>query len=976
MSRSGPVASVWVEPALVAQIAQIEDAPDPGPVGSMQQLIAQGVANYDSGRFAEAIAQWQRAIAQSEQSDSNRLTKAYLLSNISSAYQHLAQPQEAENAIAQSLAILQSWSGQDLAQRDVKPLEQTYWEVSARVLNTQGQSQWQQGDAQQALATWKQAEANYRSAQDRSGQVLTQINQAMALQELGFNAEALQQLTKLTPEIASLDAELQLVATQELGKALRRVGELSTAQSVLQSVLAARSAMTLPDSNRNFSQIQLELGHTTRALSHRMVAGGKLAPAIDYAEQTITAYTAAAQLVERPPIANNSAASNFADNSSTASNFATSNSADNSSADNSSANSEPAESEPAESNSADNSSTAGQSKEWSLRRSQAQLNQLSYLIEIGQLARARAFWPTINLSNLPLGQASVEAHISYAHSLACLQAPTSNTCITPEWQEGMTDSQPGAGSDDAGMSPSAAPQWEPILSLLTTAVSQAKTLQDPLLESYAIGELGHVYELNGQWQDATRLTEQALSLLEGRVVPDASYRWEWQLGRLYRQKGGGDRAAQDQAIAAYGRSLTALADVRQNLLLIDPQVQFSFRDNVEPIYREFVSLLLNSQTADDPDQASLRLAAKTLDSLQLSELENFLGCNLSALVNLSEVGVDPKAAKIYPIILPDQLAIIFDIPNQPLTLRRVPVAQAEVENTLKALRQSLTLPGKTPEVITTASQVYQWLITPLEPLLAANPQIETLVFVPDGLLRNIPMGVLYDGDRYLIEKDYALAIAPQLNLFTPRRSPQPLKILSGGIGLPQTVRGQNFPAIKLLESELEQIPSALTVDHPLLNEAFTKANIEQQLANQQYSAIHWKTHGVFSSNPADTFLVAYQDGITANELSTLVRSASARQSEPLELLVLSACATAQGDRRAVLGLAGMAIRAGTRSTLSTLWRADDGANTELMTVFYQGLNEGLSKAKALQKAQQGLLSESGYPAPYYWASYVLVGNWL
>ncbi len=903
-------AAIPLSPLSVAALIAQQEASAAGGQGvSTQPLIAEGVAAYNSGRFAEAIAQWQLAIAQANTADS-RLTEAYLLSNISSAYQHLAQPQNAERALDESLAILQAWSGSAPGR-----LDKTYWEVSARVLNTQGQSQWQQGNTQQALTIWKQAEASYRSADDPSGQVLSQINQVIALQELGFNAGALQQLSQITPDLSGLDTELQLVATQELGKALRRVGELSMAQSVLQSVVSARSQVAAPETRQPLSQIQLELGHTTRALSHRAIAGGKLAPATDYAEQTIAAYTAAAQSVENNP-------------------------------------------------------TDSQNlQELSLQRSQAQLNQLSYLIEIGRLEDAREFWPAVSLSDLPVGRASVEAHISYAHSLACLQVPSSAGCITPEWQEGVD-------ADGVRSQQAAALSWEPILSLLTAAVNQAKTLQDPLLESYAVGELGHIYELNAQWSDATKLTEQALALLEGSAVPDATYRWEWQLGRLYKQKAGEDSASRVQAMAAYQRSLTALAAVRQNLLLIDPQVQFSFRDNVEPIYREFVSLLLKKQDAGDPDQASLRLAVKTLDALQLSELENFLGCNLSALVNLSESGTDPKAVKIYPIILPDQLAVIFDIPNQPLALRSVLLTQDDVESTLTALRQSLTLPGKTPDVITAASQVYRWLITPLEPLLAANPQIETLVFVPDGLLRNIPMGVLYDGDRYLIEKEYALAVAPQLTLFTPRRSPNALKILRGGIGLSQTVRGQNFPAIKLLESELDQIPTALTVDQPLLNEAFTKANIERQLATQQYSAIHWKTHGVFSSNPVDTFLVAYQDGITANELSTLVRSASARQAEPLELLVLSACETAQGDRRAVLGLAGMAVRAGTRSTLSTLWRADDGANTELMTVFYQGLSEGLSKAKALQKAQQSLLTEGGYPAPYYWASYVLVGNWL
>ena len=122
--------------------------------------------------------------------------------------------------------------------------------------------------------------------------------------------------------------------------------------------------------------------------------------------------------------------------------------------------------------------------------------------------------------------------------------------------------------------------------------------------------------------------------------------------------------------------------------------------------------------------------------------------------------------------------------------------------------------------------------------------------------------------------------------------------------------------------------------------------------------------------------MAYKDDITANELSSLVHTARVQQAEPLELLVLSACETAQGDRRAVLGLAGIAVRVGARSTLSTLWRADDRANTQLTTAFYQGISAGLTKAQALQQAQQALLAVNGYPAPYYWAPYVLVGNWL
>jgi len=922
--------------------------------------ITAGIAAFENGQTQVAIAHWQSALSQlshtadtptdntptdntptnntptNNTSTNSRLTQAYLLSNLSAAYQQLGQTRESRTALNTSLEIINSWSQPTLA----------YWEISARVLNTQGQSQWQQGLAQQALTTWQQAEQHYRQAAQlstnkpstqpaslQSGLILSQINQALARQELGFNAQAVQQLNAVSSQILALSPSTRLSATKELGKALRRIGELSSAQSILSTALTTERS---PDSNQDESPetnsantnnieasssaqqqqaLQLELGHTFRALSHRAIAIGQTRQAQDYATQALSYYTSARQ---------------------------------------------------------PNPSTNP------LLQTQAQLNQLSYLIETGELTTAQAFWPSIQLSSFTPSKANTEAYISYAHSLNCLRAPTA--CTRAEWQESAavpTTSLPLQQQDQL---------LSTLTNTLTAALSQAKALENPVLEAYTIGELGHTYELSNQKNDAIRLTRQALTLLEGKQMPEIAYRWEWQLARLYRDSAEGRTiGTRDRTRTAYQQTLSSLAAVRQNLLLIDPQAQFSFRDNVEPIYREFIELLLApNATSSQTGQQALKLAVQTLDTLQLTELENFLGCNLSQVMSLSDSEStaendskrDPKAAKLYPILLSQRLAIIVDMPGQPLTLRSVTVDKATVENTIQSLRNNLVLPGKTPNVLSAAQQLYSWLIEPVEPILATNPSIETLVFVPDAPLRSIPMGVLYDGEQYLIEKDYAIAIAPQLDLFAPRQSPQQLKILRGGIGLPQTVRGQRFPAIELIQAELNQIPPELTVAQPLINENFTQPNIEAQLAKETFTAIHWKTHGVFSSNPSETFLVAYQDGITANELSALVRTASQRQADPLELLVLSACATAQGDRRAVLGLAGIAVRAGTRSTLSTLWRANDRANTELMASFYQGLNSGLTKAQSLQQAQKKLLNEVGYPAPYYWASYVLVGNWL
>ena len=148
--------------------------------------------------------------------------------------------------------------------------------------------------------------------------------------------------------------------------------------------------------------------------------------------------------------------------------------------------------------------------------------------------------------------------------------------------------------------------------------------------------------------------------------------------------------------------------------------------------------------------------------------------------------------------------------------------------------------------------------------------------------------------------------------------------------------------------------------------------------------MHLATHGQFSSTSDRTFLVSGDEQgkeiINVNQLDNLLRVRSLGNTPPIELLVLSACNTAEGDNQAVLGLAGVAVRAGARSTLATLWAANDEATAELMGYFYQNLAKDtqISKAQALREAQLTLLqtSESQYRHPYYWAPFVLVGNCL
>ena len=180
--------------------------------------------------------------------------------------------------------------------------------------------------------------------------------------------------------------------------------------------------------------------------------------------------------------------------------------------------------------------------------------------------------------------------------------------------------------------------------------------------------------------------------------------------------------------------------------------------------------------------------------------------------------------------------------------------------------------------------------------------------------------------------------------------------------------------LKNLEAELIGIGQDVNIINlPLLEDKFTTENLRRQLGENDFSGIHLKTHGVFSSDPEETFIVAYRELIRGRELGSLIQASS---ETAIELLVLSACSTAQGDNRAVLGLAGIAVHAGVRSAISTLWEAQDAPNTQLMLRFYEELSTpGMSRAQALRRAQLALLDQ-GYKAPHIWATYVLVGNWL
>ena len=219
---------------------------------------------------------------------------------------------------------------------------------------------------------------------------------------------------------------------------------------------------------------------------------------------------------------------------------------------------------------------------------------------------------------------------------------------------------------------------------------------------------------------------------------------------------------------------------------------------------------------------------------------------------------------------------------------------------------------------------------------------------------------------------YALAVTPGLSLVDPKplKRDAPKMLLAG---VSDAVQG--FTALPYVPEELAAVQK-LYGGRVLLDKAFRASSIEQEMTESHPSIVHIASHAVFTGDPNDSFLLAYDDRIGMERLSEIIGHTRFHK-DPIELLVLSACETAAGDHRAALGLSGVAIRAGARSAIGSLWSIADEAAYELVKEFYSQLKElSTSKAEALRQAQLKLLRSKDFSHPFYWSPFLMINNWL
>jgi len=492
--------------------------------------------------------------------------------------------------------------------------------------------------------------------------------------------------------------------------------------------------------------------------------------------------------------------------------------------------------------------------------------------------------------------------------------------------------------------------------VLMAAAEDAAAASNDRLESYALGYLAEIYAAGGRDAEALTLTRRALFAAQHAKAPDALYRWQWQLARL--RRAGGDEAG---AIEAYRDAATTLRGARE---ISDPELA--------DLYLELVDLLLKRAAAGNGDarQALLVEARSALEDQKAGELRDYFRDSCLDAKRKAAPDELPGALVVYPILLEDRTELVTSREGR-LASHVVPVDRETLTAEVRAFRLMLEK-RTTRQYLRHARNLYDWLIRPLEAELAADG-IDTLVFIPGGPLRTIPFAALHDreADQYLIEK-IPIAITPGLTLTEPRPiPPTDVRVLVAGIS--ESVQG--YAALSNVTREMAAVGEVYPTTQ-LANREFVTENFEAAISKSAFDIVHVASHAEFTADAKQSFLLTYDGRIPMDELGALVSTTRFRE-RGLELLTLSACETAAGDDRAALGLAGVALRAGARSALATLWSVNDEVAAELISNFYKGLGEqSLSRARALQSAQIKVLRTSAFRHPSYWAPFLLISNWL
>ncbi len=499
--------------------------------------------------------------------------------------------------------------------------------------------------------------------------------------------------------------------------------------------------------------------------------------------------------------------------------------------------------------------------------------------------------------------------------------------------------------------------------LLALAYRDASAARAPRDIAAALGVAGELRLLAGEPGEAVIALERAEALSKAAGDDPWRFRWQWRLGVARAAAGDGERALRDL------RAAVATLDATKLRRAMGRFSAGSLARDYRGAYLDLADRLLATARPDDP--ATLREARDVLERSRASEVEDYFRdpcLTSSARRPLDVASLEGSVAIVYPVSFADRTEILVEH-RTGIERFTAPVGAKAMAREVHRLRAAVERPFD-ERYLAPARRLHGWLLAPIAAHLD-RLSIGTLVWVPDGALRGLPFAALHDGERHLVER-YSLGVTPVAGLVDARPAGRgAMRAVLTGL----TQSREGFDALPAVAGELETLAALLKA--PVLRDsAFTVGALRAALERAPAGVIHVASHGQFAPEATQSFLLAWDGRFTMPQLREALAAAKLRE-EPVELLTLSACQTAAGDERAALGLAGVALSAGARSALATLWSVNDESTAALVTDFYARLvRDGATKAEALRGAQVALIRDERFSHPAFWGPFLLIGNWL
>ncbi len=497
------------------------------------------------------------------------------------------------------------------------------------------------------------------------------------------------------------------------------------------------------------------------------------------------------------------------------------------------------------------------------------------------------------------------------------------------------------------------------LPILNRASIMADKISDRRSQSIALREIGQIYLQQKKYNQAEDFTLKGIIAAEVALASDNLFLLFWQIGKIHAAKG-----EKTDAMKSYNSALWNLQSNRDHFTVGKSNLFFQLRKKVNPFLREYAGLLLSGE----PTQKELQKAIETISLLKISELQIFF--NDPCFENIVEVvtaqvkissSLASKELEIYSLILDKRTYLIVKKPDNSFQVYTVALDSQKLSKEILLFLKNLKNRSHQNYVFSSQS-LYKLLIAPLErDLKEIDPDF--LVFVHDGILRNIPMEVLLDDRKFLVEK-YPIIYQTGLNLTETSKIKNREALI---FGLSEKVR--NFSALPFVRQEVALVEKIIG-GKTFVDRDFTGTQLARNIEKEEYSVLHIATHGVFGGSAENSFLLAIDEKINLKQFNNILLNSS----NNIQLLTLSACSTLPTSEQATLGFGGVALRNGVKNVLGTLWAINDEKAIDFIKDFYEkAYTEKLSLAEAKRQVQIEFISQDLHP--FFWGSNILVTSY-